>query len=200
MPGMSQPVNPLGEIQTLPIGQVKPAPNNPRKITGKAVEITARSIRRFGWQQPLVVDTNHELIVGHTRLQAAKSLGLKTVPVIVANNLTPAEVDAYRIADNRTGDYTTWDFPELVDQLEELSDDFSDELGLADWRGILNDFDEMVSEEGGDITDLALDEETSDVLDMKHSLTVVCRSEEDKLKVEAQLIEMEEVVDVRHKR
>ncbi|GJJ33011.1 hypothetical protein CULCOIPH002_06110 [Corynebacterium ulcerans] len=124
------------------------------------------------------------------------------MPVIVADNLTESEADAFRIADNRTSDYTTWDFTELVDQLEDLADDFSDELGLADWQGILNQFDEINAETGEleDIADLSLNETTDDMLKMSHALTVVCRTEEDKKEIEKLLIEREEVIDVRYKR
>lgn len=199
---MSEKIHPLGTPQTLPLKSIKPHGKNPRKITNKAVEITAKSIKRFGWQQPLIVDKNHIIIAGHTRYQAAQYLQLTSVPVIVADNLTESEADAFRIADNRTSDYTTWDFTELVDQLEDLADDFSDELGLADWQGILNQFDEINAETGEleEIADLSLNETTDDMLKMSHALTVVCRTEEDKKEIEKLLIEREEVIDVRYKR
>ncbi|WP_230384154.1 ParB N-terminal domain-containing protein [Corynebacterium phoceense] len=201
---MTTQIAPLGTPEVMALASITPAAKNPRKITGKAVEVTAKSIKRFGWQQPIVVDRNHVIIAGHTRYQAALHLGLKNAPVIVASHLTPAEADAYRIADNRTSDYTTWDFPELVDQLEELSTDFADELGLADWQGILADFDAMNEDTGAEttdeLTDLAVGAETADALNMEHSLTVVCRTEEGKLTIEGMLAEREEVIDVRHKR
>ena len=103
----------------------------------------AKSLSRFGWQQPIVVDEANVILAGHTRYLAAKQLGLNEVPVVVAAGLTPEEAKAYRIADNRTGDFTSWDFPELVDQLEELSGGFSTELALADWKGIVGEFEAM---------------------------------------------------------
>lgn len=134
-------VHSLGEVTTTNINDVHPAPDNPRKINAAAVDIVAKSLKRFGWQQPIVVDADRTIIAGHTRYRAAKQLGLDVVPIVVADNLTPDEVKAYRIADNRTGDFSQWDFPELVMQLEELSAGFSDELALAEWEAISADFE-----------------------------------------------------------
>lgn len=78
-------------VQYWPIDKVKPYPNNPRN-NDEAVEYVANSIREFSFQQPLVVDTDGTIIAGHTRLKAAKRLGMDTVPVVVADNLTPAQV------------------------------------------------------------------------------------------------------------
>lgn len=78
-------------VQYWPIDKVKPYPNNPRN-NDDAVEYVANSIREFGWQQPIVVDTDSTIIAGHTRLKAAKRLGMDAVPVVVADNLTPAQV------------------------------------------------------------------------------------------------------------
>lgn len=195
---MADKIKPLGKPQLLAIKNIKPAPNNPRKITPKAVEITAKSIKRFGWQQPIIVDTNHVIIAGHTRTQAAKSLGLTKIPAIIADNLTPEEAHAYRIADNRTSDFTTWDFPELTKQLEELSDDYADELALEDWEGIINEFEQRA--EIGDPANIELDERTEKQLTMEHTISVVCASEEAMLALEGELADREEVIDVRHKR
>src|SRR5690606_35889614 len=110
-------VRDLGEVVVVPLSSIKPHPRNPRRIPERAVEAVALSLQRFGWQQPLVVDGDMVLVAGHTRVKAAQSLGLTKVPVIVARDLTPDEIDAFRIADNRTHDFTSWDFPELVSQL-----------------------------------------------------------------------------------
>lgn len=195
---MADNIKPLGEPQLLAINSIKPAPNNPRKIPPRAVEITAKSIKRFGWQQPIIVDTNHVIIAGHTRTEAAKSLGLTKIPAIIADNLTPEEAHAYRIADNRTSDFTTWDFPELTKQLEELSDNYAEELALDDWQGIIEEFEQR--EEAGDLADIDLDERSEAQLTMEHTLSVVCESEEAMRNLEGELAEREEVIDVRHKR
>ena len=90
----------------LNISEIHPYENNPRRISDEAVEKVADSIREFGFQQPIVVDSAHVIIVGHTRLKAAKKLGLETVPVVVADNLTEEQAKAYRLADNKTGELT----------------------------------------------------------------------------------------------
>jgi hypothetical protein len=136
-------VTPLGQIKVVPIGSVRPAPTNPRRIPERAVEVVAESLRTFGWQQPLVVDASGEIIAGHTRRLAALSLGLTKVPVIRAEGLTPEQVRAFRIADNRTGDFTSWDFPELARELEAIGSEFADVLALSDWDAIMADFDKV---------------------------------------------------------
>lgn len=98
------------EVQTWKIGDVHPYKNNPRNNTA-AVKPVANSIKEFGFQQPIVVDKQGTIIVGHTRYKAAKMLKLKEVPVVVAANLTPDQVKAYRVADNSTGEVAVWDIP-----------------------------------------------------------------------------------------
>lgn len=110
-------------IQWRPIDDVHPYPNNPRN-NDEAVEYVANSIREFGWQQPIVVDTDGTIIAGHTRLKAAQRLGMDTVPVVVADNLTPAQVNAYRLADNKVAEASTWDMEALAVELEGLEVDF----------------------------------------------------------------------------
>lgn len=111
------------KIQWRPIDDVIPYPNNPRH-NDDAVEYVANSIKEFGWQQPIVVDANGAIIAGHTRHKAAKLLGMDTVPVVVADNLTPAQVNAYRLADNKTSEAATWDMEALSVELEGLEIDF----------------------------------------------------------------------------
>lgn len=109
----------MEQIQEVPIGDVKPYENNPRDNNG-AVEATAKSIKEFGWQQPIVVDKDMVIIAGHTRLKAAKKLGLSKVPIVVADNLTEAQVKAYRLADNKVSETSIWDNKKLLQELEEL--------------------------------------------------------------------------------
>lgn len=92
----------------VPIAEVVPYVRNPRKNTDAVAKVAA-SIREFGFRQPLVCDADMVVIAGHTRLQAAQSLGLKTVPVHIARGLSTAQVTAYRLADNRTGQEAMWD-------------------------------------------------------------------------------------------
>jgi DNA modification methylase len=96
-----------------------PYARNPRKNAG-AVDKVAASLAEFGWKQPIVVDAEGIVIVGHTRLLAAKKLGLTEVPVVVASDLTPAQCKAYRLADNRTNEEAGWDEALLALELEDL--------------------------------------------------------------------------------
>ena len=107
------------KIELWPIDRVIPYARNARTITAAAVDKVAASIQEFGWRQPIVVDAQRVIIAGHTRLLASRKLGLTEVPVHVADNLTPAQVKAYRLMDNRSHDETSWDLellgPELMD-------------------------------------------------------------------------------------
>lgn len=104
-------------IQNIEIEKVIPYENNPRK--NQSVEKVASSIKDFGFQQPIVVDKNMVVIVGHTRLMGAKKLGLSHVPVVQAD-LDEAKAKAYRIADNRVNEDSGWDNKLLQDELNKL--------------------------------------------------------------------------------
>jgi DNA modification methylase len=106
-------------VQLRSIQSVKPYGNNPRH-NDQAVDAVARSIQEFGFRQPIVVDEDGVIIVGHTRYKAALKLGLKKVPVHVAKGLTPAQIKAYRIADNQTGSLSQWNEDLLPIELAEL--------------------------------------------------------------------------------
>ena len=108
-------------ISNMKVSDIRPYEKNPRLNEG-AVDAVAASIKEFGWRAPIVVDKDMVIICGHTRLLAAKKLGLDVVPVHVADNLTPEQVQAYRIADNRTGEIAEWDYSLLPLELQELQD------------------------------------------------------------------------------
>lgn len=135
------------EVVEMAVKDLKPYENNPRVNDG-AVAVTADSIAQYGFQQPIVVDKDHVIIVGHTRYKSAKKLGLEKVPVVVADQLSPTQVKAFRIADNRVGERADWDFAELKKESAEFSQDLLknfklDELIPQD--GIkLDDFDELL--------------------------------------------------------
>ena len=101
------------------VADIKLYPHNPRR-NDHAVAAVAASIREFGFRQPIVVDTDGVTVVGSTRLKAAIQLGMKQVPVHVAVGLTPAQLKAYRIADNKTAELADWDDSLLVQELAEL--------------------------------------------------------------------------------
>ena len=109
------------QIQNVPITSVKPYEKNPR-FNDDAVDAVAKSIKEFGWQQPIVTDKDMTVICGHTRLKAAERLGLTEVPVIIADNLTPEQVKAYRIADNKTGELAEWNYDLLPFEIKDLQD------------------------------------------------------------------------------
>jgi DNA modification methylase len=97
------------KITYWPIERIIPFARNARKIPPQAVDKVAASIKEFGWRVPIVVDKDGVIICGHTRLLAARKLGLQEAPVHVADNLTPAQVRAYRLLDNRSHEETSWD-------------------------------------------------------------------------------------------
>lgn len=99
-----------------------PYERNQKVHDEKQILNVANSIRRFGWKQPIVVDAKDVIIIGHCRWEAAKSLGLETVPVVVADNLTEDEVRELRIVDNKTNE-SPWDFEALKIDMDELSFD-----------------------------------------------------------------------------
>src|ERR1700738_450220 len=107
-------------VSAWPIDKVIPFARNARKIPASAVAKVAASIQEFGWRQPIVIDREGVIICGHTRLLAARKLGLDQVPVHVAANLSPAQVRAYRLMDNRSHEEAEWDMELLAPELEEL--------------------------------------------------------------------------------
>jgi ParB-like chromosome segregation protein Spo0J len=109
------------QIEMRPIVSIRPYENNPR-INDAAVEAVAASIKAFGFRQPIVVDEEGVIIVGHTRYKAALKLGLETVPVHVAFGLTPAQAKAYRLADNQTATMSAWDDDKLPLELIALQE------------------------------------------------------------------------------
>lgn len=107
-------------VELWPIERVKPYPKNARKIPERAIESVARSLKEFGWQQPIVVDTEGVIVVGHTRYKAAQRLGMTEVPVHVAAGLSPAQIKAYRLMDNRSHEEARWDLALLPQELSEI--------------------------------------------------------------------------------
>ena len=107
------------DVQLRGIDDIRPYERNPR-INDQAVDAVARSLEEFGFRQPIVVDAEGVIVCGHTRWKAARKLGLAKVPVHVAEDLSPEQIRAYRIADNQTGTLAEWDFEILPIELAEL--------------------------------------------------------------------------------
>lgn len=107
------------KIQSWPLERLRPYVNNPRK-NDKAVKKVAESIRQFGFNVPITVDKDGVIATGHTRLKAAILLGLEEVPVIVLDELTPEQIDAWRLVDNQVAAIAEWDFPKLQEELAKI--------------------------------------------------------------------------------
>ena len=110
-------------IEYLPVDSLTPYERNAKRHPDDQVEHIANSIREFGFRQPLVVDADGVVVIGHGRLMAAKKLGLETVPVVRADDLSEAQIKALRLADNKTNE-SEWDFTALEEELEALEMDF----------------------------------------------------------------------------
>lgn len=111
------------------IKEIKPYERNPRK-NDDAVDLVVNSIKEFGWQQPIVVDEDGVIIAGHTRYKAAQKMKLDKVPVVVAEGLTPEQVKAYRLADNKVGEAAEWDLDLLADELGDIDDIDMEDFGF----------------------------------------------------------------------
>lgn len=125
------------QVDNVPISSITPYAKNPRN-NAAAVSDVARSIKEFGWQQPIVVDKQSVIIVGHTRYFAALSLGLRKVPIVTAKSLSKAKVKAYRIADNKVGEIATWDDSLLKLELADLILEPGDDEGVV-FTGFMGD-------------------------------------------------------------
>jgi len=109
------------DILELGVDDLIPYENNPRK-NDEAVDKVALSISAFGFKVPIVIDANNVIVTGHTRLKAAKKLGIKTVPCIKADDLTDEQIKAFRLADNKVSEFSEWDEEKLMKELEALGD------------------------------------------------------------------------------
>jgi site-specific DNA-methyltransferase (adenine-specific) len=106
------------------LDEITPYENNPR-INDGAVDAVAESIKAYGWKVPIVVDSDGVIVTGHTRYKAARKLGLEKVPCVIASDLTPEQCRAFRIADNKTSDFSIWDNKLLLDELDGIGDLFT---------------------------------------------------------------------------
>ena len=133
------------QIEYVSIGSIKPYERNAKKHPSEQVEHIANSIKEFGWQQPIVVDKDGVVVIGHGRLLAAKKLGLENVPCVRADDLTEQQIKALRLADNKTNE-SEWDLEFLDIELNDIIDidmsEFGFELNLDD-----NEPQEIVEDE-----------------------------------------------------
>ena len=112
-------------IVEIPVNQLKPYEKNAR-FNENAIPKVAESIKQFGFKNPIIVDKNMVVIAGHSRLESAKLLNLKKVPCIIADDLTEDQVKAFRLVDNRTSEFASWNYELLQKEMEELDNDLSE--------------------------------------------------------------------------
>jgi len=105
------------------ITEITPYEKNPRK-NDEAVEYVANSIKEFGFKVPIVIDKNGVIVAGHTRYKAAQKLGLEKLPCVIADDLTEKQIKAFRIADNKTSEKSSWDDVLLKEELTDILGDF----------------------------------------------------------------------------
>lgn len=140
------------KITLMALADITPYENNPRN-NEEAVEKVANSIKEFGFNQPIVVDKDNVIIVGHTRYLAAQELGLTEAPVIVAGNLSDEQAKAYRLADNKTGELAGWDFEKLALELEQIEDINMSDFGFTDDDITLEQTNDVNKEEHQSLAD-----------------------------------------------
>lgn len=121
------------------ISEIKPYERNPRR-NDEAVKYLVESISNFGFKQPIVVDKDGVIVAGHTRLKAAKQLGMPAVPCVVADDLTPEQIKAFRLADNKVAEMAGWDFALLEEELQLIDIDM-EAFGFTDYEEVdIGDF------------------------------------------------------------
>ena len=135
------------------VSELVPYEKNPRKISEDAINAVAESIKEFGFKNPILIDKNNVIVAGHTRRLASLKLGLEEVPCVVVDDLTPQQIKALRLADNKTNELADWDFGELDLELEGLEDMDMERFG----------FDMPDIAEGREATEDDFDEETAKI-------------------------------------
>lgn len=120
------------KLTTLKLEEIFPYPNNPR-INDQAVEAVAESIRQCSYVQPIIVDENHVVLAGHTRLKALKTIGVEECQVLICDGLTEEKKRKFRYLDNKTGEAAFWDIMKLEEELEGL------DLGDLDFFNLTNE-------------------------------------------------------------
>lgn len=136
------------EINMMNVEELIPYVNNPRD-NDQAVDAVASSIKNFGFKVPIVIDSENEVIAGHTRLKAAKKLGMDQVPTIIADDLDENQVRAFRLADNRVGELADWDKEILEVELLDIDGLDMEQFGFDELETLLED-DEVVEDEFDD--------------------------------------------------
>ena len=124
------------QIEYMNIEELIPYENNPRHNDGDAVDKVAASIKEFGFKNPIIIDKDNVIVAGHTRLKAAKQLGIEKVPTIKVDDLTPEQVKAFRLADNKVSEFASWDIELLNDELKDILDIEMSDFGFIEIEDI----------------------------------------------------------------
>ena len=157
------------EVKLVKIGEIMPYERNAKKHPERQIKEIANSIREFGFQQPIVIDENNQIIIGHGRFEAAKLLELEEVPCIIAGNLTEEQVKALRLVDNKTNE-SPWDLEILSAELDSIFNIDMQEFGFMDVN--LESFFEA-EDEGASGNDDSKSEEAK-----IYVITIICKDEQ----------------------
>lgn len=145
---------------------IKPYSNNPRH-NSKAVNAVKDSIIKFGFKVPIVIDKNNIIVCGHTRYRASKDIGLETVPCIIADDLSPEQINAFRLVDNRTSEFADWNFDKLAEELSEIDTIDLSSFGFDDLMAGLSD-SFLTNNTQSDIVEDNYNEDIESDLDIKY--------------------------------
>lgn len=148
------------EIIKKTVEELIPYAKNPRK-NDEAVQYVAASIKEFGFKIPIIIDTNNVIVAGHTRLKAAKQLGLEEVPCIVADDLTEEQIQAFRLADNKVSEIAEWDDTILKIELDDIVN-----IDMTDFGFEFDDEEEIEKEVEPEV-------EFTEVLEEDHNYVVL---------------------------
>lgn len=136
------------DVKNIPIGEIVPYARNAKKHDKRQIDNVAESIRQYGFVQPVVIDRDGVIVIGHCRVLAAKKLGMDSVPCVCVDDLTPEQVNALRLVDNKTNE-SDWDMDLLSMELPEIDLSTFD----FDWGLTVDDPAEIVEDEVPEISD-----------------------------------------------
>ena len=172
-------------ILNIDIDKIIPYINNPRN-NEEAIDKVASSIQEFGFKVPIIIDENNVVVTGHTRLLASKKLGLKSVPCVIADDLTEAQIKAFRIADNKVSEYSKWDEELLKIELEQLEEmNFNLDTVDIDY----SDFDLEIDYIEDDFIEIKEREDLSDKVNSAYEIIIECDNEEEQEEMYNRFIE-----------
>ena len=151
------------QVKMLNLNNIIPYENNPRNNEA-AVDIVVKSIKEFGFKVPIIIDKNNVIITGHTRYKAAQKLGMKVIPVLEVEDLTPEQVAAFRIMDNKSAEKSDWDYEKLLKEMDSLKiDDYNLELTGFELSEIDDLIDKYIPKEVSEDIEFDVDEEIKNI-------------------------------------